>query len=208
MAAGAAMCLRFALASVLAVGMTGCVHKGSVPPPATAQSLAPDFLDLEPGWRLRITTPLSRPDASTTQEPSATGTITLKVPEGFAYETAYYAILRGPDRVLSFELVAGTVVREGKPTNEASMLGWKIHPNIAAPVARLIYLTRLSETDHNMAVIAALNAPALESLTRRIDQSPEQGCISTANSFCVWVPAGVAVVAERMTTAGTWEPVR
>jgi hypothetical protein len=188
--------------------MTGCAHKRSVAPPTAAQSVAPDFLDLEPGWRLRITTPLFRHDASATQEPSAPGTITLKAPEGFAYETAYYAILRGPDRVLGFELASGTVVRDGKPTNEAPTLGWRIQPSIAATLARLIYLTRLSESDHNMAVVATLNAPALESLTRRIGESPEQACISTADAFCAWVPAGVAVVAERMTTAGTWEPVR
>jgi hypothetical protein len=78
----------------------------------------------------------------------------------------------------------------------------------SARLARLIYLTRLSKSDHNMAVLAALNVPALESLTRAIDANSEQGCVSTGDAFCAWVPAGVAVVAERMTTTGTWEPVR
>ena len=74
---------RLALGCVLALGVTGCAHKRAVGPPATARSLAPDFLDLEPGWRLRITTPLFRHDASATQESSAPGTITLKAPDGF-----------------------------------------------------------------------------------------------------------------------------
>jgi hypothetical protein len=208
MAAGVAMRRGVALAFVLALGMTGCARKRSVAPPAAAQSIAPDFLDLEPGWRLRITTPLFRHDASAEQEPSAPGTITLKAPEGFAYETAYYAIGRGPDRVLSFQLVSGTVTRDGRPTDEPPTVGWRIQPDISARLARLIYLTRLSESDHNMAIVAALTAPSLESLTRRINAHPEQACISTGDAFCAWVPAGVAVVAERMTTTGSWEPVR
>jgi hypothetical protein len=208
--------------AALVLSMSGCARQSAIippPPPLAAEAPAagpatanansgPDFLDLKPGWRLRITTPLFRHDASATEEPSAPGTITLKAPEGFAYETAYYMVSRDRAGVLSFEFVSGTVTRDGKPASEPAQRGWKIQSAIASPSARLIYLRRLSGPDHNMAVIGALNASALETLTQAIDNNPEQTCINTADSFCAWVPAGVAVVAERMTTAGTWEPVR
>jgi hypothetical protein len=138
------------------------------------RTASPDFLDLQPGWRLRITTPLSRHNASATQEASDAGTITLKAPEGFAYETSYYAIRRDPDRVLHFEFLSGTVSRDGKITSEPARLGWEIQPNIAAPFARLIYLRRLSDSDHNMAFVAALNATTLETLTRMIDENADR----------------------------------
>jgi len=199
----------FALACAISVGIAGCGAKRSVPPaPEPVQTASPDFLDLQPGWRLRITTPLSRHNAPATQEVSDAGTITLKAPEGFAYETSYYAIRRDPDRVLRFEFVSGAVTRDGKASNEPAQLGWRVEPNIDAPLARLIYLRRLSDSDHNMAFVSAPNATSLDTLTRMVDKNPDQACTSTADSFCAWVPAGVAVVAERMTTAGTWEPVR
>jgi hypothetical protein len=194
---------------VLGLVLAACIHRSTPEPPATAESARPDFLDLQPGWRLRITTPLSPGSASVAEAATSGNTITLVAPAGFGYHTAYYAIRKDPaGGVLRFEFVSGSLSREGKTSSEPAGLGWEVQPAIDARVARLIYLSRLSASDHNMAVVAALNRPALERLTRMIDDNPEQGCANTGDSFCAWVPAGVAVVAEQMTTAGVWEPVR
>lgn len=97
---------------------------------------------------------------------------------------------------------------DGKPSAEPAGTGWKIVLKNPAAAARLIYLTRLGDSDHNMAVIAAPDPGTLDKLTRMIHENPGPACISTGESFCAWVPARVAVVAERMTAPGTWEPVR
>ncbi len=201
--------LWFALA-VLCTMPAGCArkHPAEWPASAPAASTGPDFLDLQAGWRLRITTPLFPKTSPEIQEASAGNTVTLKAPEGFAYQTAYYEIRRDPARGLQFELISGTVMREGKRSDEPARLGWEIRPDIAAVLARVIYLRRLSGPDHNMAIAAAMNQAALEALTRAIDVDPERACVSTAEAFCAWVPPGVAVVAERMTANGDWEPVR
>ena len=109
---------------------------------------------------------------------------------------------------MRFEFVSGTLTVDGKPSPETAGMGWKIDMKNPFTVARLIYLTRLSDADHNMAVIAAADAAAVDRLTRAMQANPDQACTSTGESFCTWVPPRVAVLAERMTPAGKWEPVR
>jgi hypothetical protein len=59
---------------------------------------------------------------------------------------------------------------------------------------RLIYLTRASQADHDMAVIAGRTSGTVDELTRRIEADPSSAC--TATPGCAWIPAGIAVVAQ------------
>ena len=57
---------------------------------------------------------------------------------------------------------------------------------------RLLYLQRLSEADHNMAVLAADRMTTLEEATKQIRADPAR-CASVDKIFCSWVPPRVAV---------------
>ena len=60
---------------------------------------------------------------------------------------------------------------------------------------RLMYLIRLSNSDHDMAILAAKRLDELNAFTLRFRDHPEI-CRSRGPVFCSWVPAGVAVRPE------------
>lgn len=72
---------------------------------------------------------------------------------------------------------------------------------------RLLFMQMASDADHAMAVLAADGPERLQSLTQRVQDSPVAGCHGGRRDHCEWIPAGVAVVAEKPGSAG-WAPVR
>jgi hypothetical protein len=62
---------------------------------------------------------------------------------------------------------------------------------------RLLYMQKVSQADHNMAVLAATDRQRLQALTQRVQAAPEAECRGNRNEYCEWIPAGVAVRAER-----------
>lgn len=52
-----------------------------------------------------------------------------------------------------------------------------------------------------MAVLSARDLTALEELTTKVRSNPADGC----KAGCEWVPAGIAVRAEKQ-SAGSWVP--
>ncbi len=88
----------------------------TVPTPATPKPLAGTYLDLEPGWRLRVITPLLKGGGfqvktEPVQEPG--NTLTLKAAPDFeGYETSYYDIL--PKAQIRF--TQAEAMRDGKPS--------------------------------------------------------------------------------------------
>jgi hypothetical protein len=66
----------------------------------------------------------------------------------------------------------------------------------AARLVRLIYLIRVSQSDHDMAVVAAGDIDALNALTLRVQSDPAGACHDEPATFCSWVPQGIAVRAE------------
>ena len=56
---------------------------------------------------------------------------------------------------------------------------------------RLVFLTRSSSADHDMAVLTARRFADLEPRTAALKQDPEHGC--TPAHECSWIPAGIAV---------------
>jgi hypothetical protein len=72
-----------------------------------------------------------------------------------------------------------------------------------ATLVRLIYLTRVSDSDHDMAVAAAGDIRALNRLTREVQAAPGV-CRSGAGTYCAWVPSGIAIRPEML--AGDWVP--
>jgi hypothetical protein len=61
----------------------------------------------------------------------------------------------------------------------------------------LIYLRRVSQSDHDMAVLAVDNAAVLTDATKQV-QMDASTCHDTHELSCSWVPAGIAAIAERL----------
>ena len=86
------MRMKKARLSLVCFAIAGCAHRVAIPAPAHAELATdrPDFLDLQPGWRLRITTPLFGPGEIREEKEAAVGeTITLKAAGGLAYDTSF-----------------------------------------------------------------------------------------------------------------------
>jgi hypothetical protein len=200
---------------VCAIVLLGsCTHLSqphSIAPGAPGPAApANDYIDLQAGWRLRVTTPLLKPGVQRPafHEQRQHGlTITLNADDLIGYETSFYAVKPRREGV-HIELASVESTRDGRTTRERRPRRGVL-PDIPRRMrfVRLIYLTRLSHADHDMALAAAESIDALEALTLEVRRDPA-ACGTRVRSLCEWIPQGVAVVAEHQTGPASWSPVR
>lgn len=188
--------------AAIALTLSACAVKKTAVVPT--YGLAPDrsYIDIEPGWRLRVVTPLLKsggyrpqldtsPSAATTS-PGTGLNVELRTNSDFlGYELAYYAFEpKGRIRLTSVEAtVDGNTEPRTQPT--AKLFDYPRD----ARYLRLVFLTRVSEADHDMAVLTAGRFEDLEGWTAKLRSDPEGTCKSTP--YCSWIPGGIAVSAER-----------
>ena len=75
---------------------------------------------------------------------------------------------------------------------------------------RLLYLQRVSQTDHDMAVLGSNRKDRLENLTRKVEADPN-ACTTAVPTVCYWIPIGIAVRPEigKIDNGGEqWIPAR
>ncbi len=207
--------MRPILCLAVIIALTGCASR-SVRVPATTPTVAlrAPYLDLEPGWRLRVVTPLTksgtyRPEIGNQQQNG--NTMTLSLGDDFiGYETAYYAVQpRGRTGVrIAFTSAAdtrnGITIAQPHPSRRLFEL-----PR-GARYVRLLYLKRVSQTDHDMAVLASDQRTLLAQSTAQVQADP-RACENLRHTFCSWIPAGIAVRAEVLETirgSEQWMPAR
>jgi len=139
------------------------------------------YLDLTAGSRLRILMPI--------------------LPEGedsthlLGFQVSYYAVKGGPDGTVRLRFTSAEATRDGHtlPLPSAPRLPFPLPEK--AQFVRLVFLVRESETDHNEAIVAAGRRADLDPLTERLKKSPDV-CQVSKETFCVWVPQGIAVRPE------------
>ncbi len=158
----------------------------------------PDYEDLRPGEMLRVVIPLlksagARPMLQSEEMEGAT--ISFSAPDLIGYQTVRYAVnaRRGGRVQLSFE--SAELTKNGASTliPEPAALPFPLPRK--AEVIRLIYLQRLSDSDHNMAIAASRRKDDLNTLTMQIRKDPK-ACMTTKEVSCSWIPAGLAVRPE------------
>jgi len=158
-----------------------------------------DYIDIQGGWRLTAVTPILKSGGyvlkSLAQQTSGS-TVTLSADTDFVgYEVAHYAAVdqkRGRVRV---EFRSAEVFKDGKTEPQLQ----PIVPLFRRPkYLRLIYLIRLSHSDHNMAVVAATRLDALDELTQQLLGNPADGCKPGRYATCWWIPEGIAVRPEAL----------
>jgi len=170
------------------------------PPNPTTPLVARGYVDLKAGWRIRVVTPITRSgtfQVQTAPTEDSTHSVTLNSGDDFlGYELAYYAVPALPSDGVAVSFVRAERNVSGATRKEA-------HPQVrlfdlpeSYRYIRLVFLTKLSQADHNEAIIAALNVADLEDLTEQLQASPETNCKRESRGICSWVPIGISVQAE------------
>ena len=184
--------------------LTGCSLRTPRVAATPAGSANNDYLDIRAGWRLTAVTPILKSGGyvlKTPDKPTGSSGFTLSAGTDFVgYEVAHYEVKgqrRGRVRV---EFNSAEVTKEGKTQPQPQSI-MPLFQAAQRPIyLRLIYLIRISQADHNMAVVAAREVDALDALTREIQTNPADGCKVDRGASCVWIPDGIAVRAEVLKT--------
>jgi hypothetical protein len=184
--------------------------------PASAPgSLVParTFVDLQPGWRLSLVTPLRRdsateawrygqPNVKTETTNGLNVTISVNPGSQFGFERTAYAVLA---KGLAWQESVRNL--EGKEERAVEPI-LKLFPKPAGTQRlRLLFLTRASDLNYNTALLSAPNQSAMEAFTLAVRANPDQACLPGKSQTCIWIPPGVAARPEKPSIAGGFVPV-
>ena len=181
--------------------LAGCsIRQQAALPPQTAPPTNRGYVDLEPGWRVKVVTPILKSGKFLLSEQAIR---TNKAgPDFVGYEVAYYSVGRRPDggvfiRAASVErFISG----EHAKTRHPLVPLFEFPPN--ERFIRLLFFTRVSEADHDEGILAAASTQELVQATRYVLADPEANCRTDEGVFCSWIPRGIAAQAEKRTPDG------
>lgn len=219
--------LPLAFIASIAFLITACAPREVHVPPQPAPAHSMYSIDLQPGWRVRVVTPVIKSDGhfvgelpdfrSTESEGSgqASGqttneaTITLRAGKNFiGYEVSLYAVK--PRQAGGVQVVFRNAVMHqgGKETARSHPIVplFRLPRNDA--FIRVLHLAWGMHGTHEAALLATRQRGLLDEVTKQV-QSHIDACRNTADIYCFWIPAGMAVIPERREGAGTngqWAP--
>jgi len=170
------------------------------------------YVDLEPGWRVRVVIPILSSGKFKMQSEQFQGEDKigeLKAGSDFlGYETDYYAVTAQDGNGVAIRFDTAAVMNDGKSTQRSQPMVplFDLPENIR--YVRLLFLTRASETEHDQAILGSSSLADLDLLKREVEDSPAQKLQVQPQGVCTWVPAGIAVQPEKKASAngGVWIP--
>jgi hypothetical protein len=186
----------------LAFSITACSLRR--PPHFTsggsAERSARDYVDLRPGWRIQVVTPVLKSGGYMPQitETSREGSdITFTTSDDFVgYETSYYAVKERNGGGVRIVFMSAWVRENGKRTRRPHPIVPVFELPDTTRFVRLIYTIRVSQTDHDTAIVAASDPAQLDKLTEHVRTGPATACRTNPPDVCRWVPRGIAVQTE------------
>lgn len=205
--------LLLKLCSLLLCLLSGCAHPHTSQPstlPPEGTIVQRDYVDLKPGWRLRVVVPITRSGSyiAVSKEPSEGGDARVSA-DFLGYERSYYSVKARDGAGVRIDFIKAQLWEKGKFHSRPKTLLALLDPVANVGYVRLVYLIRASQADHNMALVAAPDPKALDALTKEVTSSAV--CESVSGGICAWVPAGVAVTPEEeLVVVGKkqWLPAR
>ncbi len=168
-------------------------------------------LDLAPGYRLKLVSPILRegagPGASALATEDVTGSdrklsLTVKTSGDFlGYEISWYGIEAKPSATGARVVFATAESHIGNEvtTTQRPRTNYFVFPEGAA-YYRLFYLTRVSQADHNIAILSAGSRGKLDQMTDAFNRDPE-AYVKASPPSCAALPKEVAVTAYVGVTA-------
>lgn len=184
--------------------LAGCASRTTRMGATPAGSANNDYLDIQAGWRLTAVTPILKSGGFVLKTPDkliSSNGLTLSAGTDFVgYEVAHYEVKGPRGGHVRVEFDSAEVTKEGKTQPQPQSIAPLFQVARRPTYLRLIYLIRISQADHNMAVVAARKIDALDAITRQIQTNPTDGCKVDQRASCVWIPDGIAVRAEVLKT--------
>ena len=189
--------------------LTGCAHKQIAAPTAAAPIVkwpvrSPDFVDLVPG-QVREITPIFASGGfvakglAVQQSVQQDGNVITLDGSGFqGYETAMYTLTAREGGGVYVALTSVETKKDDQTTTDAKPRVLLFQFPGRARYIRLLYLIRVSESDHNMAVLGSDDVDRLNALTKQVQADPAGGCKNVRRAYCSWVPQGIAVTPSGM----------
>jgi hypothetical protein len=195
--------------------LSGCALRTvRVSPAGKLPNAVDDYIDLQPGWMLRVVTPLLRSGRyvpTSIGEQTAGNTITLSASADLlGYETAYYAVKPRGRTGVRVSFSSAEIMKDGQVTPQPGPVAGLFHLPRRVKYVRLIYLQRASQADHNMAVLASNRIDRLLRLTVGVETNPA-ACKADGSDFCSWIPVGIAVrpeIQKMVRGVKEWVPAR
>jgi hypothetical protein len=176
----------------------GCSHaRVQVPAPGTLAK-ENDYVDLKPGTNLRIVVPVLKSGGykpGDLAEHTENRTITVSSGDVIGYIISNYAVKGRRDGNVRLHFVSAETTMNGRTLPEVSAPALPFELPRGTEHVRLIYLVRVSQSDHNMAIVASKGLEALNAFTNRLRQDAN-ACQTNQQVSCSWVPAGIAVRPE------------
>jgi hypothetical protein len=188
------------LLAFISMGSVGC-HK-STPKWPHSGFTDHSYIDLQPGWLIKVVVPILESGGykvRTEEVRNSDGTVSLRTEKGFlGYETDYYQVNSPGDGKppVSFQSAEFTGIDHKKIKKPKPVILLFALPESLGYV-RLLFLTRVSDTEHDAAVLAASSLAALEALTSKVEANPSGNCTAQPEGLCSWIPEGIAVQPEK-----------
>ena len=170
------------------------------------------YIDLQPGWRVRVVTPVlsSGQFKMPPKEFHAEGkTVALQTGGEFlGYETDYYAVSARNGNGVVVRFGSAEFTSNGKSSKRSQPLVplFDLPENVR--YVRLLFLTRVSRTEHDQAILGSASLTGLDALRKRVEESPAEQLQAPAGGNLHLGPAGIAVQPEKRTPASgkAWIP--
>ena len=198
------------LVAALAICVAGCAVRK--PHEDMGAFVDKSYIDLEPGWRVRVVTPVLSSGKFKMQPKefhSEGETVALQTGGEFlGYETDFYEVGAQHGNGVVVRFGSAEFTSNGKSSKRSQPLVplFDLPENVR--YVRLLFLTRVSQTEHDQAILGSSSLADLDALRRRVEESPAENCKIQPEGVCSWVPAGIAVQPEKKTSSSgkTWIP--
>jgi hypothetical protein len=189
------------LAAVLALAMVsqiGCSRRQNNHSNTVPGFRSPEFVELKAGSTVQVVIPITKSGSyvlPSLRQKTSGNNVDLEAGEDFdGYEKALYKVRRLGDDGIQIRFSHAEDWEHGKRSSRRTARLSLFEDLTEFRHIRLVYLTRESQADHNMAVVASKDADALKASTDAVTRLAQ--CQTSQIVVCKWVPEGVAVTVE------------
>ncbi len=164
----------FALA-MFSVGCASRPSRSRQDAPGVPLDIHKRFLDLQPGWRIEVFTPVVKSGGYLPQlreEQQGSATILSGGDDLVGYETSRYTVEKRNGGGVRVKFNSAMITRQGKTTRQSHPIVPLFDLPEQAKYVRLVYMVRVSDADHDTAIAAARDPSTLEQLTEWIESGP------------------------------------
>jgi hypothetical protein len=207
--------------AAIAILATSCASHKVLPPTGAPPPHSWYWVDLRAGWRVRVVTPvirsgghlvrgepatIHRESRESVEAPGQTpgaATITLKTGKDFiGYEVSIYSVKSQTGGGVRVVFRSAVINIGGKKTARSHPIVPLFRSPQNARFVRVLHLAWGSHGDHEAAILAAAREDSLDALTKAVESHPS-ACVTGIDTFCSWIPAGIAVIPEHRKGAGS-----